>query len=192
MNPKLKDLPKTLGFERAEGGFLLPTYINAKDQILFLGKQGWTLNESLSEYLRFRSRYANVVICQQGINYWFSRENMHDVRASMRDDGVFVFNTFWNKPSEVPFVKQYEIDNRHYAEVTHLNGDWIEHSVHAEGLQGHFTRFKWIPTETFKSVTNEFFNDVEVKRDGGTDIYICRNPKRVLKGEDDDEYVDLR
>ena len=133
-----------------------------------------TYHLSVHDFLQLENLTTpNIVVCQQSINYWFDKEDVELLAKRMATDGVFVFNTFQNKPSVVPRVVQYKIDDRNYTEVAWLVDNTIYHVQVVNGLPPHVTSFRWIPREEFENVLNKFFK-VEVVSQGTTDIYICR------------------
>ncbi len=68
------------------------------------------------------------VVCRQGVNYWFTSKAIDLLSACMEVGSVFVFNTFNTKPSAQPRVRQYVLNNHHYAEIAYAVGD-IVHTV---------------------------------------------------------------
>ena len=116
----------------------------------------------------------DIVICQQGINYWFNKDNMQKLGNVVKKGGVFIFNTFNKKPPAVPTVKEYEIDGLHYVEIVWMMNDMIKHVQVVEGHNSHATEFKWIEPEKFKSYLSPSFAKVDVKTINNTDIYVCR------------------
>lgn len=120
-------------------------------------------------------RYFDVVICQQGINYWIETIGvLENLAAIMNDDGVFVFNTFSKKHQEDPLVRGYEIDGVKYVEVSSIKDDWIEHAQFVTGMKPHFTKFRWVSHEKIMALLNPYFDNVMVDFLGKTDIYVCK------------------
>jgi len=131
-----------------------------------------TVDEALSNL----TSTFNAIFCQQGINYWFTPEHAEKIKRALAPKGVFIFNTFHKKPSTVPRVKHYyyERTGLNYIEVSWLVKDMVKHVQIAEGMDPHFTEFRWISPEEFnKAFSKEGFK-ITLKSDGVTDIYICR------------------
>ncbi len=123
----------------------------------------------------------DVIICQQGINYWFNEKTIYLLWKSLSKDGVFVFNTFNQKPSKKPMVKEYDLDNRHYVEISWLTDDYpfdVQHVQICSGYAPHKTSFMWISADKFHSVLNPWFKVTGAVRKNTT-IYQCvkRNEK---------------
>jgi ubiquinone/menaquinone biosynthesis C-methylase UbiE len=122
----------------------------------------------------------DVVICQQGINYWFNENAIVKLRGVMgksKHASKFVFNTFKKKPNEKPTVREYDMDGRSYVEVAWMIKDKVCHVQVADGYYPHFTEFKWLPLEKIKDICEAHF-EVEYIQQGNTDIYVCtKNPR---------------
>jgi ubiquinone/menaquinone biosynthesis C-methylase UbiE len=122
---------------------------------------------------------ADFVFCRQAVNYWLWDEKAaKDVARIMRSGGKFIFNTFNTKPSTEPKVKQYDMGNLNgdwskYVEVHWLVDDMVHHVQICEGMEPHYTSFKWIPPERFREILEPHF-DLDIKTDQYTDIYICQ------------------
>jgi len=115
----------------------------------------------------------DIVICRQGVNYWVNEDTIKRLSSNLVSGSVFVFNTFSNKPSTKPSIKQYEIDGRHYVEVWHLKDDMVYHVQVVDGLEPHLTNFRWISPEEYDAILNPYF-DVKIHRDKKSVIYICK------------------
>lgn len=128
----------------------------------------------LADRIDLQQKY-DAVICQQGVNYWFNRNIVDDLAQVIRPGGVFVFNTFINKPTWSPLVKQYNtINGNKYCEMTWLDfdGETIHHVQIMEGLPFHMTQFKWISEDNFNVTLSPYF-DVEIERRDKTLIFKC-------------------
>ena len=122
----------------------------------------------------FPNLFFDIVFCRQGINYWYQPKHMHQLAKWMEKDGVFIFNTFNQKPSREPMVKEYEINKVYFAEISYLVGDDLIHHVQIrEGYPPHLTQFRWVSEEGFKHGFIGNF-DYEIRRRDNTDVYICR------------------
>jgi len=143
-------------------------------------KQGFDAQYiDIRTYLRFavaKSQRFDIILCQQGINYWFNQDDLLRVSYLLKGNGVFVFNTFNDAPDEnVPLIKEYHLDNNDYKEVSLLLGRTIMHAQIVKDVIQHFTNFMWILPDEIFSVLYRCFKRVERIRDGHTDIYICMN-----------------
>jgi SAM-dependent methyltransferase len=114
----------------------------------------------------------DVVFCRQSVNYWMTSENVKRLKEQIERGGKFIFNTFGNKPSEKPVVKEYDFDGHHFVETSWLVGDVVHHIQVRDGLPPHTTSFRWIPEDEFVKMLSPWFN-VEVLREGATLVFIC-------------------
>ncbi len=144
-----------------------------------------TVEDSLRE-LRKNKETIDVAICQQGINYWLTESKAWYLSLIMSKEGIFIFNTFNTKPSEIPSVKQYsllnpyEIKERHYTEVSWwVKDDWFDiyHVQICQGEAAHFTKFKWMSERYIRDSLEKFF-EVELITDNKTSIYKCIKKER--------------
>jgi SAM-dependent methyltransferase len=161
-----------------ESGMLATDLREGRDKIGFY-------NASIESFLYkkdpdFINTYFDVIFCRQGINYWYEPKHMHQLAKWMPCNSVFIFNTFNTKPSKIPTVKEYKIDNHHiggptsFAEISYLVADNIVHHVQLrEGYAPHLTQFKYVSEEDFKHGLIGNF-DYEIRRKNNTDVYICR------------------
>ena len=117
----------------------------------------------------------DLVICQQGFNYWANAEILSNLSKIMKKDAKFVFNTSNRKPSVNPTTKEYIINDIHYAEVTQLIDNYVYHTQFAEGFVPHSTSFLWMSHITIMDLLTPNFEKVILKEDGATSIYICSN-----------------
>jgi hypothetical protein len=70
--------------------------------------------------------------------------------------------------------KSYSLNNKRYIEIFWLVGDIVKHVQIADGMDPHFTEFRWIPPQEFKRAFMKAGFKVTLQTDGATDIYICR------------------
>ena len=85
---------------------------------------------------------------------------------------MFVFNTFGNKPSETPTVREYYHDGRAYKELSYLIGEKVYHVQSATGIPPHFTVFDWISREEYTDKLSPFFSLEEVV-EGPSSMWYC-------------------
>lgn len=118
----------------------------------------------------------NAIFCQQGVNYWFQPEHAGLIKRALAPKGVFIFNTFNVKPSVIPQTKVYYYNKtgRNYMEISWMVKDMVKHVQIAQGMDPHFTEFRWIPPEEFKRAFSKAGFKVTLQTDKATDIYICR------------------
>jgi len=122
-----------------------------------------------------------AAFCQQGINYWFDRNTIELLSLKMKPGGVFIFNTFNNKPRSEPDVRRYTISGKTYVEIfwTQRIGDndgfptKVHHVQCVQGLPPHYNTFKWVSPTDFKRILKTCFNKVEVFIEGKTSTYRC-------------------
>lgn len=123
-----------------------------------------------STRLALFSQSFDLIVCQQGINYWFNDRNIESISKLLNYNGHFVFNTFNTRPNKTPQIKQY--DNE-FTEVIQLVDDTVYHLQMREGYIPHFTSFKWLAGDDIENIVNTHFKDVNSIVDNGTTIYIC-------------------
>lgn len=120
-----------------------------------------------------REIYYDRIFCQQAVNYWLDRSCAQIIHQLLSRDGMFIFNTFHNKPSEKPTVKEYEIEGKKFIEVSWLVNNIVHHVQIREGMPSHTTSFNWLSPEYLIEMLSEFFY-VEVKKDRNTSLYRCK------------------
>ena len=137
--------------------------------------------EEALENLINRKDSVDVAICQQGINYWLTSQRVEKLSMSMSQGGVFIFNTFNQKPSNIPKVREYtltdfdEIGDSHYVETSWwVENDWFDiyHIQICSGEEPHFTKFKWMSEEYIRNCLDKWF-EVDIITDNKTSIYKC-------------------
>ena len=74
-------------------------------------------NSSVEDFVNNLHGKYTKVFCEQAINYWLLNINIEKFSNIFEKDGRFIFNTFSNKPSIKPMVKEYEI------EITKIKND---------------------------------------------------------------------
>jgi len=116
----------------------------------------------------------NIVICQQGINYWISPDSIGKLFGLMkREFSVFVFDTFNQEPPDKPNTKEYEIDGKKYVEMDWKIKDKIHHVQAVEDLPPHYTTMNWIDSDKLMKMCNDSHFNIKVIRCGNNDTYIC-------------------
>ena len=114
----------------------------------------------------------DIVTCRQGVNYWFKNVTGEEIASKVKKGGMFVFNTFGNKPSETPTVREYYHEGVAYKEVSYLIGDKIHHIQTATGIPPHFTVFDWISHDEYtKKLSPYFITEEEI--DGPSSMWYC-------------------
>jgi len=133
------------------------------------------LDNTLAEYEPF-----DLITCRQAVNYWWRLDLVGRLMALLKTTGCFVFNTFNQKPSTTPQVRQYsDEDGFRFAEIAYLVDDVVHHVQSREGLPMHLTRFRWIPPDKFESDLNYLQAKRSAQgwmrcREGATDTYVVR------------------
>ena len=119
----------------------------------------------------FQDAGFDVVVCQQGINYWFEESEVEALVKTMKKGSRFVFNTFYKQPPTYPDWKTYNIDGKIYGEAFYMVDGMVHHLQMREGIAPHYTIFKWLPRESFHVLHKYFL--VSRITEGNTDIYCC-------------------
>ena len=130
-------------------------------------------NQSIQDFVGETNNKYNKVFCEQAINYWLLKIDINKFSNIIEKDGLFIFNTFSKKPTEKPMIKEYEIDEKSYIEISYLVGKKVEHIQIREGYEPHFTVFDWISKEEYKEILSPYF-DLKVIDDGKSALYVCR------------------
>lgn len=117
---------------------------------------------------------AEVVFCLQSINYWFSCMAVEKVARVLTPGGLFIFNTFWNKPSSLPSVRTYDLDEARYVEVSWCVGNTVCHTQICSGMRPHYNEFSWVTPENYDAVLKGHFQEVSEVKNGPSVTYICK------------------
>lgn len=146
-----------------------------KDMIpLELEKSGVKVyNDSIENFIDNINPKYTKVFCEQAINYWLLNVNIKKFSNLFEKDGLFIFNTFSNKPSNKPMIKEYTLDKKSYLEISYLTNNKVQHIQICEGYEPHFTVFDWISEEQYKKLLSPYF-DIRIKDDGKSSLYICK------------------
>jgi len=129
-------------------------------------------NKTMENFVTYLNSF-DAIFCQQGINYWINSVKLELLAERINNNGVLVFNTFYNKPSDFPTVRQYEFNGRKYVEVFYLLDGKVMHTQICEGIAPHFTSFDWVPEEEFVAKLNPWF-DVIVEKERNTAFFVCK------------------
>jgi SAM-dependent methyltransferase len=114
----------------------------------------------------------DIVVCRQAVNYWFKNVEGEDIARMVKKGGMFVFNTFGNKPSETPTVREYYHEGVAYKELSYLIDGKIYHTQAATGIPPHFTVFDWISWEEYSNKLAPYFN-IEEMVEGPSSMWYC-------------------
>ena len=106
-------------------------------------------NDSIENFIYTYDKKYNKVFCEQAINYWLLNIDIKKFSEIFERDALFIFNTFSNKPDIKPKIKEYEIDNKKYIEISYLVGNKVYHTQICEGCEPHFTVFDYISKEDY-------------------------------------------
>lgn len=129
-------------------------------------------NEDINEFIKHNNVKFDKVFCMQAVNYYLLNIDMKLFANLFNRGGVFIFNTFNNKPSNIPSVKEYVIGDESYVEVSYLVNDEVYHVQIKENHLPHFTKFKYISRENYIEILSEYF-DFEVYEEGKSSVYVC-------------------
>lgn len=116
---------------------------------------------------------ADVVFCQQAINYWFSEVNIQALSKIMAPGSFFIFNTFNTKPEPIPKVNEYTLEGKEYVEVSWSVNETIHHVQCCTGSAPHTTEFSWISPYRFRAILEPYFTVTEIKK-GKSSVYCCQ------------------
>lgn len=130
-------------------------------------------NASIERFVETTKEKFSKVFCEQAINYWLLNIDIEKFSNIFEKDGRFIFNTFSNKPSIKPMVKEYEIENKNYLEISYLVNEKVYHIQVCEGYAPHFTIFDWISEEIYLKLLSPYF-DIKIKDNGKSALYICK------------------
>lgn len=130
-------------------------------------------NDSIEKFVENTKQKYTKVFCEQAINYWLLNINIQKFSKLFEKDGLFIFNTFSNKPSNKPLIKEYTLDNKSFLEISYLINNKVQHIQVCEGYEPHFTVFDWISEEQYKKLLSPYF-DIEIKNDSKSSLYICK------------------
>ena len=144
---------------------MIPTYLTTLNVKIY--------NTSIQEFVNNTIEKYNKVFCQQAINYWLLNIDINKFSNIFEKDGLFIFNTFSNKPTKKPMIKEYTIDNINYLEISYLIKNKVHHIQIREDYEPHYTVFDWIDEITIKDILSPYFN-IELIKDNNTSIYKCR------------------
>lgn len=130
-------------------------------------------NDSIENFIYNNDKKYNKVFCEQAINYWLLNIDIKKFSEIFENNALFIFNTFSNKPSIKPMIKEYEIDNKKYIEISYLVNNKVYHTQICEGYEPHFTIFDWISKEKYIELLSPYF-DISVKDNGKSSLYLCK------------------
>ncbi len=134
---------------------------------VYFGPVRMTLADLMEKGIQF-----DRIACRQAVNYWLNESTAEMVAEVMTPGGIFAFNTFNVKPSEIPRVLQYELENHTFVEVSWLVEDTVHHLQVRDGLEAHSTSFRWLSPERFRELLDPYFAVTE-HRHGKTSLYRC-------------------
>lgn len=152
------------------------TYVDQEKDMIpeYLKRAGIkVINQRVEDFVYEAQEKYDKVFCEQAVNYWLKSIDMEEFAKILKKDGLFIFNTFASKPSNKPMIKEYEIDDANYLEISYLVGEKVEHVQIREGYEPHFTEFDWISDEEFKKILGPYF-DVKVILNGKSALYVAR------------------
>lgn len=122
--------------------------------------------------LRGWSTPFDFAVSQQAINYWLNEETAENLAKLLGSNGVFIFNTFNQKPSTHPRVLEYELDGHKFVEVSWLVGNTVHHLQVRDEYEPHHTSFQWISPDRYLEILSPYFH-IEMLVTGKTSMYRC-------------------
>lgn len=119
-----------------------------------------------------RIKTFDRIACCQAVNYWLNKRSAKLLARVLKPGGLFVFNTFNEKPSRKPRVLEYELKLHQFVEISWFEKGLVHHVQIREGLPPHVTNFWWLSPEDFRLLLEPHF-EVEELREGKTSLYRC-------------------
>lgn len=139
-----------------------------------LHKLGITIyNQPIEEFIKQTNQKFTKVFCEQAINYWLLNIDLKKFSDIFESGGLFIFNTFLNKPNSTPIIKEYTLDNHSYLEISYLTGNKVQHIQICEGYKPHFTEFDWISPNDYIKLLSPYF-EIQVHNTTKSSLYICK------------------
>jgi len=114
----------------------------------------------------------DYAVCLGTINFWFTDKHIEIVHDLLDRNGEFIFDSIDFKPSLVPLVEIYQLEDKSYLEAKWLAGETIYHIQVCEGMPPNIDTYPWISSEGFLEVLNKYFK-VEIYKDESGKIYKC-------------------
>ena len=106
-------------------------------------------NDRVEKFVAKTNEKYTKVFCELAINYWLLNIDIKKFSSLFEKDSLFIFNTFSNKPSNKPIIKEYVLDDKSYLEISYLVDNKVNHIQVCEGYEPHFTIFDWISKEQY-------------------------------------------
>ena len=166
-------------------GRLTKELIKFSDNVIYLDKEKDMIpldleqlgikvyNDSVENFIDTTNEKYTKVFCEQAINYWLLNIDIKKFSSLFEKGGLFIFNTFSNKPSNKPMIKEYTLDDKSYLEISYLMDNKVQHIQVCEGYEPHFTIFDCISKAQYEKLLSPYF-DIEIKDDGKSSLYICK------------------
>lgn len=130
-------------------------------------------NDSIENFVNQINEKYTKVFCEQAVNYWLLNIDIDKFSNLFEKDGLFIFNTFSNKPSNKPMIKEYVLDDTNYLEISYLINNKVYHIQVCEGFEPHFTVFDWISEEQYIKLLSSKF-DINLNDNGKSALYLCK------------------
>lgn len=130
-------------------------------------------NDSIENFVNQINEKYTKVFCEQAVNYWLLNIDIDKFSNLFEKDGLFIFNTFSNKPSNKPMIKEYVLDDTNYLEISYLINNKVYHIQVCEGFEPHFTVFDWISEEQYIKLLSPKF-DINLNDNGKSALYLCK------------------
>ncbi|MCI8547816.1 MAG: hypothetical protein HFJ38_02880 [Bacilli bacterium] len=130
-------------------------------------------NEKIESFVKKTEKTYTKVFCEQGINYWLLNIDIEQFSNKVEKNGLFIFNTFSNKPSKKPMIKEYTKENIKYIEISYLIKNKVHHIQVRQDFKPHITEFDWIAKEKYIELLSPYFN-IEIVENNKSALYICK------------------
>ncbi len=131
------------------------------------------INKSVQDFIDNNDCKYDKVFCEQAVNYWLLATDIKKFSEIFNKNGLFIFNTFANKPANKPMIKEYVIEDINYLEISYLVDKKVHHVQIREGFEPHFTTFDWISEDEFRNILLPYF-DVKVIKQNKSVLYVAR------------------
>lgn len=139
--------------------------------------------EDVEQFLLMPRAKFDRVFCQQGVNYWLGSSSLCEPRCEnmaerlskvVAPGGMFIFNTFENAPSDIPWVREYQLqaNGDKFVEVSWLLGNTVHHIQVRQGMEHHHTTFRWITVDEYTNWLSPFFS-VNYEQKGNSLVFCC-------------------
>jgi SAM-dependent methyltransferase len=130
---------------------------------------------AVEEFLPLNSheKRFDIIVSRQAVNYWLKNVDAKDIADALVPGGMFVFNTFGNKPTETPMVREYYHRGCKYREVSFMFQNKVHHVQCCDEMEPHMTVFDWIDRQEYVDRLSPYF-DCEEVIEGPSSMWHCK------------------